>query len=275
MPILLSLGPIKLYSYGVFLVIGLFLSLYFWWKMGRDEHWEEITLFDGFFLSLLTYFVFGRVGYSLLHPEAVGTLYRLLAILAYPGISAVTGIVAVIICMILFARSQEWQVWKALDALVVSLSMVLFFGGIGGLLNGSFPGKALSWGMLYPGETVKRIPLDVLVIVWALFTFALVSRVRKNFRFYSWYKGEASTAQEGLAAHFFGVMVGVYYVMVGWMDQMTQKVWIFPVEFLLGLGIVLLFLYLIKQRSGKHDTGGTPFAQLRLSLLQWARKGRM
>mgnify|MGYP003441729705 FL=1 len=196
LPILISLGPIKIYSYGVFLAIGLFIGLYFWWKMGRDEHWDEIALFDGFFLSVLTYFVVGRMGYVALHWEEVGTLYRSLALLAYPGINVVSGIVGSAILMILFARNHDWQVWKMADAYVVTLALVLVFGGIGTILNGTNPDWRVNvWGG-----------------VFALITFAVVSRVRKDFRFYSWYKGGASMAQEGLASLIFLNLVGVYYL---------------------------------------------------------------
>ncbi|MFZ2199577.1 MAG: prolipoprotein diacylglyceryl transferase family protein [Microgenomates group bacterium] len=246
LPILLSLGPIKIYSYGVFLAIGLFISLYFWWKMGRDEHFDEISLFDGYFLSILTYFVVGRLGYVLLHTAQVGTLYRALAILSFPGIESGIGILGAIVFIILFARNNDWDPWKVMDAFVVALSMALVFGGIGGLLNGSNPGIAASWGV---------IPVDAVTILWALITFAVVSRVRKNFRFYAWYKGESSMAREGLASLIFGIATGIYFMITGWI---LQEPWVklfkvIPLEFILGLTIIAVCGYLIEKRVGRRD----------------------
>lgn len=254
LPILLSLGPVKIYSYGVLLTLGLFLGLYFWWKMGRDEHFDEIALFDGFFLSLLVYFVAGRAGYVLTHMSEVGTLYRSLAILAYPGISSVIGIVAVIIFIIMFARSHDWDSWKVLDSVVVTLASVLIFSGIGGLMNGTNPGYPAQLGLVYPGESITRIPVDLWIIVWALITFAIVSRVRKNFRFYAWYKGESSTAQEGLASLIFVGLVGVYYMGVAWMREPIWKVGIVPMELLAGLALTMIAGYVIYRRVGRRDS---------------------
>jgi prolipoprotein diacylglyceryltransferase len=111
--------------------------MYFWWKMGRDEHWDEIALFDGFFLSTIVYLVVGRIGYVLLHISELDTLYRSLALLAYPGINEAIGIAVAIIFMVLFARGHDWDEWKVLDACVVALAMVLVMGGLGAVLNGS------------------------------------------------------------------------------------------------------------------------------------------
>ena len=256
LPILISLGPVKIYSYGVMLAIGLFISLYFWWKMGRDEHFDEISLFDGFFLSLLTYFVAGRLGYVLLHMDEVGTLYRTLAVLAFPGINAMIGIVAATLFVILFARNNDWDPWKVMDAYVVSLSMILVFGGIGGLLNGTTPGIAANWGVLYPNVAEKIIPVDGFVILWALVTFGIVSKVRKNFRFYSWYKGESSVAQEGLATLIFGIAVGFCFMVTGWImgDGMGKIFNMIPVEFVIGVLMIAVCVYLIEKRVGRRDT---------------------
>lgn len=261
LPILLSLGPVKIYSYGVFLALGLFIGLYFWWKMGRDEHFDEIALFDGFFLSILIYFVAGRAGYVATHMSEVGTLYRALAILAFPGVSSVIGIVAMVGFMIFFARSNGWDTWKVLDSVVVSLAGVLVFGGIGGLLNGTNPGKPSNFGLIYPGDTIARIPVDLWIIVWSLVTFAIVSRVRKNFRFYSWYKGESSMAQEGLASLVFVGLVGAYYLVIGWIRESMARVGVVPVEILIGLALLILAGWLIYRRVGRRD--GSAWGKLR------------
>lgn len=206
--------------------------------MGRDEHFDEIVLFDGFFLSLIIYFIAGRLGYVLTHFGELGTLYRTLAILAYPGINTVIGMIASGIFLYLFARAQEWQVWKVADSFVVTLSLILLFGGVGSILNGTHPVWQVNvWGS-----------------VWALLTFVIVSRVRKNFRFYSWYKGESSTAQDGLASLMFILSVGIYYFIVSFFDQLGWKFWVIPGESLVGLLFVSVSIYLIKERVGRRES---------------------
>ena len=239
LPILVSLGPVKIYSFGVCLAIGLFLGLYWWWKMGRDEHFDEIALFDGFFMSLMIFVLAGRLGYVLSHWSEMGTLYRSIAILSYPGVNTVVGIVAVSLFTVLFARYHDWNGWKILDSYSVALSLVLVFGGLGALLNGSNPAWQVNvWGL-----------------VWAVISFVVVSRVRKNFRFYAWYKGESSVAQDGLATLLLGELVGVYYLLVGWIGQPLAKIWVIPIEMIIGMVVVLIASYLIYKRVGRREAG--------------------
>lgn len=192
--------------------------------MGRDEHFDEIVLFDAFFLSTIVYLVVGRIGYVLLHLSELGTLYRSLALLAYPGINVSIGIGASVVFMILFAREHGWNVATMGDAWAVALAMMLIMGGLGAVLNGSNP----VW------------QANIWLLVWAIVTFAVVSRVRKNFRFYTWYKGEASTAQEGLASLIFIFLAGIYYL--------GMKEWIVG-----GLGVIIS-AFLIYKRAGRRES---------------------
>ena len=262
LPILISLGPIKIYSYGVFLLIALFVGLYWWWKMGRDEHWEEIELFDGYFLSLLVFFVSARGAYVLFHPM-VQTWYRALAFLAYPGLTASIGIIASFLYLLMYARARNWEVWKVLDVVAVTLSVIVSICAIGAMLNGSNPGLESSWGIVHPGDTVRRFPVDLWTFLWGILTFGLVSRVRKQFRFFSWYKGDSNVAKDGLACLFFGLMSGIYLIIAGLVDDISWRIWVIPTMSLFGLGIVLsvaLFIYL---RSGRGRTS---------NLLQWVSR---
>lgn len=273
LPILVSIGPIKIYSYGVLIAIGLFLSLYWWWKMGRDEHWDEIVLFDGFFVSLFVFVLVGRVGYVLGNWGELGTLYRFLAIHAFPGISAVWGAIASTIVVILFAREHNWEKWKALDVYSVAVLIMMVFGGIGGFLNGTNPGKVVSWGVMYPGEVEKRIPIDLIVFAFALISFLIVSRVRKNFRFYSWYKGESSTAEPGLAALVFLCLTGTYFFVVSFLMDSKLLLWgRLPAEMVAGLGLIATGAWMINRRVGKKSVG--LWKRVKEAKLVWLQKLR-
>ena len=253
LPILFSLGPVKVYSYGLMLAVGLFFGLYFWWKMGRDEHFGEIELFDGFFISLIIFGIAGRLGYVIMNFSEVGTLYRSLAVLSFPGINAPLGIIAATVFMVLFSRSHNWHEWKVMDSFSVVLSEILAFAGIAGFLNGSLPGRAVSWGLMYPGQEITRIPVDIWLFLWGFVTFAIVSRVRKNFRFYAWYKGESSMAQEGLASLVFLLSIGVLYFVMGFLIDSRWKIINIPGEVLLGLLLTISAVLLIERRVGRRE----------------------
>lgn len=251
MPVLVSLGPVKLYSFGFFLFVGLILGLYFWWKLGRDEHYDETALFDAFFLGLIAFFVVGRSGYIALHSEDLGTVYRFIAFLRYPGLSYVSGIVGAVTSIFLFARSRSWNTWKILDSLAVTLAIILVIGSMGAFLNGSNPGREMAIGLTFPEIPGKRFPIDLLGSLWFLAAFAVTSRVRRSFRFYTWYKGDASEAKDGLAALVFLAFAGVYFVFRGFLDDVITHISFIPLMSIGGLIMVLLTAVLVRSRSGK------------------------
>jgi hypothetical protein len=60
-------------------------------------------------------------------------------------------------------------------------------------------------------------------------------------------------AQEGLASLFFTMSVGIYYVILGFVDQLNWKLWVLPWESLVGLALILASAYLINQRVGRRE----------------------
>lgn len=260
LPILVSLGPIKIYSYGVFLFLALFAGLYWWWKIGRDEHWDEVKLFDAYFVAVMGYIVFGRIGYVLVTPD-LHSLSAALGLLSFPGLNAIVGIFASFLIVGFFARRNDWESWKVADAYVVVLATILVIGSFGAILNGSNPGLISEWGIVHPGQVEKRIPVDMFTFFWSLIVFGIASRVRKNFRFYSWYKGDASVAKEGLAALVFGLITGVYWIVAGVLDD-GSRLGNIPYLSILGFWVVMGTGCMIYLRSGKNK-GEELLAKLR------------
>lgn len=255
LPILLKLGPITIYSYGLFLTLGLFAGLYWFWKMGRDEHWEENWLFDTYFIATFAYLIIGRVGYVIFNPE-LHSLGRAFSLLSHPGISSVSGIVATLLVILLLSRRASIDSWKAMDAWAVVLTIVMVITSVGAILNGSMPGIQSSvFGYVHPGDNVPRLSGDLWTFVWSLLTFGMVSRVRKNFRFYSWYKGEASVAHDGLAALVLLALSGIYTMVLGFVVE-GARIWLIPKITLVGILILLTSLAMIYFRSGKSKKKG-------------------
>lgn len=255
LPILLKLGPVTIYSYGVFLSLGLFAGLYWFWKMGRDEHWDEAWIFDTYFVSTFLYLIVGRLGYILVNPDMY-SLGRALSLLAHPGISAVSGITATLVVMLFLSRRASIEPWKVMDAWAVVLSIVMVIVSVGAILNGSMPGIQSSMlGYIHPGDTVPRLSGDLWTFIWSLITFGVVSRVRKNFRFYSWYKGEASVAHDGLAALMLLSLAGFYAVVLGLVIE-GSRIWVIPRITIVGFLILISSIVLIYFRSGKSKKKG-------------------
>lgn len=234
LPVLLSIGSFKLYSYGVFLFVALFVGLYWWWKLGRDENMEEVSLFDTFFIAMFSGFVVGRGVYVILNLADFTNIYRILGVFSFPGMSLVGTIIGVVATVYVISRYQEWETPKIADNLAVTTGIIMVIGSVGGVLNGSLSG----------------VVADVVQLVWALIYFVLVSRVRKDFRFYSWYKQNRTVAPDGLAALIGLLMFGIIYFIRGFLEE-TWRVG--PVAFytIFGFVVVLIAMFAIYLRSGR------------------------
>lgn len=250
LPILINFGPVKIYSYGLLFFGAIFVGLYWWWKIGRDEHWDETKLFDIFFIGLFCYFVFGRLGYVVMHQE-LKDFGQILELLTHPGLFVPMGVLGSFGSTFLLARKNDWEIWRVMDTFAVVLATILVVGSMGAILNGSNPGLISQWGIVHPGQTDKRIPIDVFAFGWSLVAFGVVSRVRKNFRFYSWYKGEASVAKEGLASLVFLELLGLYWLGIGWLDDGIRWYGI-PILTIVGGLMVVGVGCMIYLRSGKN-----------------------
>ncbi len=251
LPILIKFGPITIYSYGVFLFLALFAGLYWWWKIGRDEHWEENKLFDIYFFSLFSFFVSGRVAYVITHPE-LHSLLSSMALLTHPGLVSIVGIVSSVIVVYLMSRKEGWEVWKVMDVWVVVVATISVIASVGAMLNGSNPGIISSYGYIHPGDTVTRLPVDIWTFGWSLITFGIVSRVRKNFRFYTWYKGDLSVARDGLSSLVALLLLGLYLGVYGVVTEGVRLVKILPLYSLMGVMLSFVAIGMIYWRSGKH-----------------------
>lgn len=209
---------------GVAMFVAVFVGMYYFWRMGREEHWEEESLFDVYFLGLLSFFFFGRLGYVLFASELNG-LWESLSLLVKPGLNYGVGVVAAAVVMYLAGVRKEWERWKLFDTLAVTSLLVVAIGAVGNLLNRG------------------RLVLDLTTLVWAWASWGVVTMVRKNFRFYQWYKGEASVAKDGLAALISLGLVGLWFVLTG---VISKNWWGLSGLLLIALAGVLTYL-----RSGR------------------------
>lgn len=235
LPVLFAIGSFKVYTFGLFLFVALFFGLYWWWKLGRDEHMEETSLFDTYFISLIVFVVVARAVYVLLHLSEFENIYRILGILSFPGMSYLGGALGATLSVVAFAYAREWEIWKILDNLATSLGIVFLIASVGWVLNGSLVG----------------IWMSGIQVAWAIGYFLIITRVRKNFRFYAWYRNEKTVAQEGLPTLIATLMAGVLYTIRGFLDHSFQLGLVSYYTFG-GVMVVLISIVLIYLKSGRE-----------------------
>lgn len=274
LPSLLQVGPFVLYSFGVFLFLGLFFGLFWFWRLGREEHLEEKDLFDVGFQLMFVFFLAARAGYILLTWPKMADFRVWLALLSHPGFSYWIGLLAVLGGVLYIVAKRKWEKWVVLDIVTLALNLTLIFGGIGALLNGSNPGKVMSiMAFRYPGYIESRFSVDLLTLAWYAVVFAVLSKVHRNFRFYEWYKFGRGEAKPGLAFYGFVFFSGIYLVVRGFLDDNLRMLFgDIPLMSVAGILLALVAGIAVYTRSGRTLARTLP--QKRLGLVQLPRRKR-
>lgn len=161
-PIIFKAGPIILYSFSLFLAIGLFLGSFVIWKLGREEHSED-KLFDCVLTSFISALLISRFFYIFSHFDFFGfDVLKWILFSHYPGFSFWGGFWGLFAGLIIFTRSKV-LFRKFVDLFVLGISLMMIFGDIGSYLGGSLVGSVahLPWAVIVPGFESTRHPLQV------------------------------------------------------------------------------------------------------------------
>ncbi|MFP4498112.1 MAG: prolipoprotein diacylglyceryl transferase [Vulcanimicrobiota bacterium] len=159
-PVLFELGNLKIYSYGVMMVVGYLAALLFNYKnahkakLSRDEA-IDITIYI-FFSGLIG----SRLVYILLNLEKYIPDWKKMFAFNQGGLSWHGGFLGAGICIYLFCKIKKIKVLPVADLLFTTSILGLALGRIGCFLNGCCYGKACSlpWAVTFPSH---RHPIPV------------------------------------------------------------------------------------------------------------------
>lgn len=157
LPILFSLGPLRLYGYGAAIMLGGIVSSSLLWprraKMGlRDEEsfWALINL------SVVSGFLGGKLLFMLQYGFRDGFSIM-------NGYSVLGGFVSVSLCVAVFARWKRIPVLKLADYMFMGALIWHIFGRLGCFLAGCCYGRPteLPWGVVFR-DPRSMIPPELL-----------------------------------------------------------------------------------------------------------------
>ncbi|NCO12637.1 prolipoprotein diacylglyceryl transferase [Candidatus Pacearchaeota archaeon] len=256
-PVIFSLGNFELRTLTVFTVLSLFSAGFVFWKRGREEHYSEMDLFDGFLLSLLIGFFFGRLAYIFFNIEQLGiNLIKWLDIFSYPGVNSIIMFTIAGIYLYRFALKKNWDVFEVLDFSVGAFSISQFFLWFGLFLDGSSFGVKtdLPVGMIFPGLFEKHHPIQLYYMIFYLALFTYLSRVEYNYRTFSWYRFGKKTAQTGFLTSMFFIFSGLFSLIVNFFSLPALVVNGIRLDFFLSIFGLIFGLFLLGLRSGRIST---------------------
>ncbi|EKE14597.1 MAG: hypothetical protein ACD_12C00401G0002 [uncultured bacterium] len=190
LPVLLNLGFLKIYTFGVFLVLGFFWAIFLLWKNIRLTSFKEEDVFDGLFLSMFGALFFGRLTFVFLNFKDFGfNLLKFVLINGYPGISLYGAIFGGLLILYLFTNSRKLNFNELVDYFVTPLFITLSFGKIGGFFAGVEIGKKTNFLLKtkYVGFDGTRhlvgLYEGLILMIGLLVAYKILFEIRKE-RFY-------------------------------------------------------------------------------------------
>ena len=138
LPILLDLRIIKIYTFGVFLLIAFFWALFWFWRNIKRTSFKEEQMFDGAFISLIGALIFSRLTYVLLNYNDFGPdILKFILINGYPGLSLIGALIGGFFTLSLFTRVVRLNFLEVVAYSIPSLFLAIGIGKIGAFFGGN------------------------------------------------------------------------------------------------------------------------------------------
>ncbi len=135
-PIICQIGPFTIYSYGFMLAAAFMVSFVFVRLQAQRQGVDPQIIFNFLFLSFISgiigariFYIAENMAYYIESPLEILKLY-------HGGLSWFGGLIAGLICGILYLKKKNLPVYKTFDLVIPFLALAQAIGRIGCLLNG-------------------------------------------------------------------------------------------------------------------------------------------
>lgn len=233
LPILLQIGFVKIYTFGVFLVLALFWGAFFLWKNIRLTAFKEEEVFDGLIFALIGGAFVGRLMYVVLHFSDFGfNIVRFILINGYPGFSLVGFLIGFFLAYLIFARTQKLRYMELIDYVIPAVFLALAIGKVGSFFAGVEVGTqtSLPVAIKYANFDGMRhlTPLyeSILLFIGSFFAFRIMFTIRRE------------ALSRGFLLWFFIWYTSGVYLAFDWIRE--GRVMIYNYSFYAGFSLVLL-----------------------------------
>jgi len=198
-PTLLSLGPIHISSFWIFIILAWAVFSFLFWRQLRNQAIQEEYIYQLMFYGSIAAFIGSRLGFVLSHWQLFAGIYwiRIFTIWIQPGFSFYGGFLGSGAVMLAMSRTFLIRRSLFLDAFTIGFSSAFTWGALGAFLDGSIVGKSTTFllGIRMPGKEGFVHP----VALYEMFSVFLILLVLYGVRRYR----TISLARSGLYALWF------------------------------------------------------------------------
>jgi phosphatidylglycerol:prolipoprotein diacylglycerol transferase len=250
-PVLLRVGGIKLYYYGLAYALG-FCGIHFWLRARRERlGWSVGEVYESSILIAIAVLLFGRA-FEIVVYEWEYYKTHLLELPSYwnGGMASHGVLLGAIVGIFLFSRLRDKSFLRIVDEVAIPAAFLLALGRIGNFINGQICGSVTDawWGVRFPDAEGFRHPVTLYESLKNLMIIPILLLVRRK-----WSRGEGK-----VFAHF------VFWY--GFLRLFTDYFREYGTEFLgigtgqyfnlsMALAGVVLYIWFSRIRYARHVCG--------------------
>lgn len=271
LPVLIDLPFVKIYTFGIFLLLAFFWSTFLLWKNFLLTAYKEEDVFDVLFAGVFGGLLVSRVVYVALHFSEFGlSIPKFVLINGYPGLSLYGFLAGFLAVTFVAMQRSKLRFREAIDYFVPSAFVALAFGKMGSFFSGVEMGAKTNFLLkmkVVGAEGFRHLtPLyeGILFFVGALIAHQLLFAVRReryakgtNLYFLLWYTALVFGGTDLLKDRQDGLLLGLSFNAL--------------VSYVLLLTFSLYFLYYF--RSSFAQYGKSIFKGLHKKAQRPTRKG--
>ena len=179
-PILFSIGPITIYSYGVMLATAVLVCTYLLSLDAKRYSISRENAYDLVFWCMLWGIIGARIFYVIIEWPYFSSNLLEIPMLQKGGLAWQGGFLGGALAGVWFARRKKLALRPLLDLAAPYIALGKSIGRIGCFLNGCCFGKPVAWGIYYPVHNARLYPTQLFEVLGLFIIFLILKYVQKS-----------------------------------------------------------------------------------------------
>ena len=179
-PIICTLGPFTVYSYGLMLAIAFLTAAFSASLQAKRTGLSPDAIFNLCFIAMTAGIIGARLMYVIEHFSLYAREPFEVLMLQHGGLSWFGGLVAGGGAVAWYVKKHRLPLWRSLDCIAPYLALGHAIGRIGCLLNGCCFGKPSVWGIYFPEIDQTLLPVQILSSLFLLGIFVVLRLLQER-----------------------------------------------------------------------------------------------
>ncbi len=177
-PILFTIGPITIYSYGVLLATAVLVCTYLLSIDAKRYHISRETAYDLVFWCLLWGIISARIFYVYIEWSYFSGNLLEIPMLQKGGLAWQGGFLGGTLAGIWFARRRKLPLRPLLDLVAPYIALGQSIGRVGCFFNGCCYGKPVAWGIYFPAHNARLVPTQLFEMLGLFIIFLILKKAQ-------------------------------------------------------------------------------------------------